>query len=393
MLEAGWIIAKAEETVGIADSDAGVRTNLERLIASLQRDGGLSPQGEEMTRDNLLRDTVARLEGLKWLRDYPEIADERIDSPVFLMGLPRSGTTYFQYLFDRDPRFRLIRTWESLTPSPPPGFNPESARKRKADWAKLRSQISPAFKGFDALHLMDEDGSDECHAFLEQSFGAAGLNNLYRVPGYFDYLLDEADLELTYRVHKRQLQLLQWRSEARPWALKYPNHVLAMDEILQVYPDARFVMTHRDPVQTLASIAKMTFNLRGMRSGNPVDKRQVGADMLQFIGRHIDRIMAFDRSPLGGRVVHVDYYALVADPVREMRTIHKGIGIHTPDDVADAVTSWHRANPKNARGRNDYTLEQYGLDDAAVADRFGDYMRRFAIPREQDGLARIGATA
>lgn len=393
MLEAGAIIAKAEEAVGFADSDVGVRTNLERLVEALRQDGGLSEQGVVMTHDNLLRDTVARLEGLKWHHDYPEIADERIESPVFLMGLPRSGTTYFQYLFDRDPRFRLIRTWESLTPSPPPGFDPESARQRKENWAKLRSQISPAFEGFDALHLMDEDGSDECHAFLEQSFGAAGLNNLYRVPGYFDYLLDEADLALTYRVHKRQLQLLQWRSEAKPWALKYPNHVLAMDEILQVYPGARFVMTHRDPVQTLASIAKMTFNLRGMRSGNPIDMHQVGKDMLHFIGRHIDRIMAFDHSPLGSRVVHVDYYALVADPVKEMRAIHKGIGIDTPDDVAGAVTAWHRANPKNARGRNDYTLEQYGLDDAAVAERFGDYMRRFAIPREADGLARIGATA
>lgn len=393
MLEAGPIIAKAEETAGITDSEGGVRTNLERLIEALRQDGGLSEQGAVMTQGNLLRDTVARLEGLKWLRDYPEIADERIDSPVFLMGLPRSGTTYFQYLFDRDPRFRLIRTWESLTPSPPPGFDPESARQRKADWARLRNQISPAFEGFDALHLMDEDGSDECHAFLEQSFGAAGLNNLYRVPGYFDYLLDEADLALTYRVHKRQLQLLQWRSDARPWALKYPNHVLAMNEILQVYPDARFVMTHRDPVQTLASIAKMTFNLRGMRSGNPVDMHQVGKDMLHFIARHVDRIMQFDASPLGSRVVHVDYYALVADPVREMRAIHKGIGMDTPDDVAEAVTAWHRANPKNARGRNDYTLEQYGLEDAAVAERFSDYMRRFAIPRERDGLARIGAAA
>jgi hypothetical protein len=393
MLDAGSIIAEAEEAVGITDSDAGVRTNLERLVEALQREGGLSPQGTARTRDNLLRDALARLQGLKWIRDHPEITDESIASPVFLMGLPRSGTTYFQYLFDRDPRFRLIRTWESLTPSPPPGFDPESARRRKAEWAKLRSQISPAFEGFDALHLIDEDGSDECHAFLEQSFGAAGLNNLYWVPSYFDYLLDEADLTLTYRIHKRQLQLLQWRSPARPWALKYPNHVLAMNEILQVHPDARFVMTHRDPVQTLASICKMTFNLRAMRSGTAADRHEVGKDMLHFISRHIDRIMDFDRGSSGGRVVHVDYYALIADPVREMLAIHKGIGIDTPDEIAQSVTAWHLANPKNARGRNDYTLEQYGLNDDAVAERFAFYMQRFGIPREQDGLARIGAAA
>jgi hypothetical protein len=249
------------------------------------------------------------------------------------------------------------------------------------------------FEGFEALHLYDDGGSDECHAFLEQSFGAAGLHNLYSVPTYFDYLMDELDLEQTYRIHKRQLQLLQWRSERKPWALKYPNHVIAMNEILKVYPDARFVMTHRDPLQTLASICKMSFNLRGMRAAGPVDPGQVGRDMLHFVSRHIDRIMEFDRRPEGARVVHVEYYALVADPVGELRAIHRGLGIDTPDDVAKAVGDWHAANPKNARGRNDYALAQYGLDAGQAAERFADYIARFAIPREAEGLARIGAAS
>lgn len=393
VLDAANIIAEAEAAAGIEDSDTGVRPNLERLVEALLREGAQSAEGLEVTRANLLRDTIARLEGLKWVRDHPEIAEEPIEKPVFLMGLPRSGTTYFQYLFDRDHRFRLIRTWESLMPNPPPGFDPEAARRRKAEWAEVRRKYSPTFEGFDALHLYDEDGSDECHAFLEQSFGAAGLNNLYRVPSYFDYLLDEADLAETYRIHKRQLQLLQWKSAPKPWALKYPNHVLAMNEILQVYPNASFVMTHRDPVQTLASICKMTFNLRGMRSAEPVDKHEVGRDMLHFITRHVQRIMDFDAGPHGDRVVHVDYYALVADPVGEMRKIHEGIGVGTPEDVAATVGDWHAANPKNKRGANEYTAEEYGLDDAATAARFGDYMRRFAIPRENEGLSRIGALA
>ena len=164
-----------------------------------------------------------------------------------------------------------------------------------------------------------------------------------------------------------------------------------MDAILEVYPDARFVMTHRDPVQVVASIAKMTFNLRGIRSQKPADPVEVGRDMYHFIQRHIDRIMAFDAGPHGGRVVHVDYYALVADPVGEMRKIHAGLGIDTPDNVAGAVDDWHRNNPKNARGKNDYTLEQWGLDDAEIAAQFGAYRARFAIPREAEGLRKAGA--
>jgi hypothetical protein len=306
------------------------------------------------------------------------------------MGLPRSGTTYFQYLFDRDPRFRLIRTWESLSPSPPPGADPQSAERRKREWAELRRREHPPVEGFDALHLIDEDGSDECHAFLEQSFGAAGLNNLYRAPSYFDYILDELDLVETYRIHRRQLQLLQWKSAPRPWALKYPNHVLAMNEILAVYPDARFVMTHRDPVQTLASISKMTSKLRARGAAAPLDFAEIGRDMLHFVQRHIDRIMAFDRTEAGRRVVHVDYYALAEDPVSALRKIHAALGIDSPQHVCDAVAAWRRENPKNARGRNDYELAQFGLEEGPVAEQFSPYMRRFEIPREQEGLARGG---
>jgi hypothetical protein len=392
MLDAGAIIAEAEQNVGIADSEPGPRRNLEMLVASLIESFPMSAEGEAFVRANLLRDTVARLQSLKWVHDYPEIADELIAAPVFLMGLPRSGTTYFQYLFDRDHRFRLIRTWESIMPSPPPGFDPNSSEERRAAWREMQKQRQH-FEGFEALHLYDEDGSDECHAFMEQSFGAAGLHNLYRVPAYFDYLMGELDLAETYRIHKRQLQCLQWKAERKPWALKYPNHVIGMDAILQVYPDARFVMTHRDPVQTLASISKMTFNLRAMRAAEPVDMHEVGRDMLHFITRHIERIIEFDAGPHAGRIVHVDYYALVRDPVGEMRKIHQGLGIGTPADVEAAVAHWHASNPKNARGKNEYTLEQYGLDDAEVAARFAPYMQRFAIPREREGLERVAAAA
>jgi hypothetical protein len=135
----------------------------------------------------------------------------------------------------------------------------------------------------------------------------------------------------------------------------------------------------------------MTLNLRGMRSAGPVDPHEVGHDMFAFISRHIDRIMAFDAGGEGSRVVHVDYYALVADPVAQMHAIHAGLGIDTPEAVARAVADWHAANPKNARGRNDYTLAQYGLDEDEVAARFAPYMQRFAIPREREGLARTYA--
>src|SRR5690625_4878629 len=305
MLNADSIISAAEAKVGITDTDPTARENLTRLVASLHATFPMSAEGEAKIRDMFLMDATNRLESQRWVRDYPEITDEPVEAPVFLTGLPRSGTTYFQYLFDRDHRFRLIRTWQSILPSPPPGFDEASVQRRRAAWAEIQ-QASDQVEGFEALHLYDDDGSDECHAFLQQSWGAAGLHNLFRVPAYFDWLMDGIHVIEPYRIHKRQLQCLQWRLERKPWALKYPNHVIAMNEILQVYPDAGFAMTHRDPAQVVGSICKMTWSLRSLRSSEPVDRHQVGADMLPFIQRHIDRIMAFDRGPNSDRVVHAE---------------------------------------------------------------------------------------
>lgn len=392
MLDAARIIARAEEKAGLADSERHLHRNLEALVASINEGAPLYGAGLEASERSLVARTADRLEGLKWLRDNPDIAGETIAEPVFLTGLPRSGTTYFQYLFDRDRRFRLVRTWESITPNPPPGIDPESVIRRKAFEAELRRQSRPReVENMAALHLIDDDGPDECHTYLEQSWSAAGFLNLYDCPAYFGYLMDEADPVAAYRVHKRQLQLLQWRMPAPRWAVKYPNHVIAMDAILAVYPDAHFVMTHRDPLQTLASIAKMTLALRASRYDDPVDPRRVGKQMLHFIERHIDRIMAFSTGPDASRVTHVDYYRLVADPAKLMEEVHEGIGIDTPEDVRAAIASWRRANPKNRRGANDYALEQFGLEAGEVRERFSAYIRHFDIPDEAEGVGRRAA--
>jgi len=387
MLNAAAILAEAEASAGIEDCEAGhYQPNLEQLVASINAEASLSPQGEAMVGEALLKRTTCRLEGLKWLRDYPDIGEQAIVAPVFLTGLPRSGTTFFQYLFDRDPRFRLVRTWEAGEPFPPPGHDPQSALRRKAEEAQRRERLGQLVKGFEAMHLSDADGPEECHAFMEQGCAAAGFYNLLNVPGYFDYLMNGLDLAAAYRLHKRQLQLLQWRMPQPRWALKYPNHVLAMDVILDIHPDARFVMTHRDPVQTLASIAKLTLKLREARSIGPVDPHLVGKQMLDFVRRHIDRIMAFSGMDAGKRVCHVDYYRLVDEPAAVMAQVHAALDIDTPEAVSEAVADWHRRNPKGARGSNPYALEDFGLDADAVAERFADYMRRFDIPREQRAL-------
>ncbi|WP_167854991.1 sulfotransferase family protein [Mangrovimicrobium sediminis] len=389
MLDADAIRREAEQREGREDADAAsLQDNLRALVASINADSGLPDWGEAITHNGLVDRFADRLAAQRWVTDYPEIAAEVIDRPVFLTGLPRSGTTFFQYLFDRDDRFRLIRTWEAITPQPPPGFDPASVQQRKREEAERRAAARPMVEGFDALHLMDADGPEECHAFMEHASAAAGFHNLLDVPGYFDYLRDDLDFTAAYAVHKRQLQLLQWRTPACRWALKYPAHVLAMDAILRVHPSASFVMTHRDPVQTLASLCKLTHLLRSARCDTPAEPARVGRQMRAFMRLHIDRILAFARGADANRVVHVDYYRLLDDPAGAMREVHAGLGIDSPQAVRDAVARWHRDNPKGARGANPYALEEYGLVAEEVAEDYGDYMDFFDIPREAVGLAR-----
>lgn len=388
MLIANDVMAQAEQRAGLADPEPELRRNLEALIEALNRESRLSEAGEQAAQSSLINRAAERIEAVRWLREHPEIGEEPISEPVFLTGLPRSGTTFFQYLFDRDRRFRLIRTWEARAPFPPPGYAPETVAQRLAEEVERRRARAQSVEGFAAMHLADADGPEECHAFLEQTCASAGFHNLYDVPSFFEYLLEAVDYPAVYRAHKRQLQLLQWGTPPARWALKYPNHVLAMPAIVEVYPDARFVMTHRDPVQTLASICKLTAALRPATGEGQVDPHHVGRQMLHFVRRHIDRILEFDAAPEGDRVIHVDYYALVENPAREMEKVHAGLGIDTPDDVRAAVRDWHERNPKGARGSNPYALETYGLDGDEVADFFADYMRRFDVPREQVGLGR-----
>lgn len=387
-LDAAEILAEGERVSGIADPEPQLYRNLAALVASLNAQGRLSAEGRESTRAGLVRVVKDRLEGLKWLRDYPEISDEVIADPVFLTGLPRSGTTYFQYLFDHDRRFRLVRTWEAIMPFPPPGHDPASIETRKAMERQVNDDLRTKVEGFDALHLIDEDGPQECHLFLEHGFGAAGFHNMHDVPEYFDFLMDGLDLEPVYQAHKRMLQLLQWKCPRPRWALKYPNHVLAMDTIRKLHPSARFVMTHRDPVQTLASIAKMTFSLRSAREASPVDPHRVGAQMTQFIRRHVDRIMEFCTGPDGACVYHVDYYRLASDPAAMLDEIHAGVGTDTPDDVRAAIAAWREANPQGKRGANRYTLDQFGLVEGQLRELFADYTSHFAIPTEAQGTAQ-----
>jgi hypothetical protein len=328
-----------------------------------------------------------RIEVDRYASDVPGLNEAALERPIFLTGLPRSGTTYFQYLFDQDPELRMLRTWEGDRPVPPPATDPDSvARRREASYESARRARKAMGGAIDAMHLTDVDGPQECLAILDQTFVNPGLLWTRSAGSYLTFLLESADLRAAYEYHARVLRLLQWGDTPQRWALKWPCHLLALEAIRSVYPDARFVVTHRDPVQALASNCSLAHMLRS--SADPAaDPRQTGRDMLELVRRHVDRLVAFDvGQAAAGRdaVVHVDYYQLVGDPVAVMRGVFEGIGIEWTEAVDERIRSWRNDNPQGKRGVHTYALQEYGLEREQVADAFSSYIERFDIPRESD---------
>jgi hypothetical protein len=380
------VVARASAVAEVADvAPEHFFANLAALVEHMNDEAALTDEGVQGILSQMVPALRNRIEVDAYVAAHPEVDTSPLAAPIFLTGLPRSGTTYFQYLFDQDPRLRMLRTWEGERPSPPPALDPESAaRRRQTSFETARLMREATGGKIDAFHLTDVDGPQECLAILDQTFVNPGMLWTMSVFGYLQYLLHDADLQAAYEYHARVLRLLQQGAPEQRWALKWPCHLLALDAIADVHPDARFVVTHRDPVQALASNCSLTHMLRQGTSPH-ADPVHIGRDMLELVSQHVDRLVAFDieQEQLGsGRLVHVDYYQLVDAPETVMPDVFAAIDLEWTDEVDERVRAWREENPKGKRGTHAYRLDDYGLDRATVAEAFADYIERFDIPSE-----------
>lgn len=378
------VIADAVAMADVAHPDvAPFRANLELLIGCINAEARLCPEALPAIQRQLAQPLRNRLEASDWVSRYPEIRAEQIENPIFIIGMPRSGTTYFQYLFEAEPGMRMLRYWEGQQPCPPPGFDPSTIEPRIAACAALKTKIrGDTLSGKLAqIHLSDAGGPEECLGILDQTFANVGHYWTYRVPGYFARCLDGVDLRAAYEHHKLVLQLLQWRGEKRRWVLKWPCHLVALPQLLEVYPNASFIATHRDPVQALASNCSLAAMLRRGTS-EAVDLHEVGQQMKAMIHTYLERLVAFDQS-FTGKIAHVDYTTAVARPEEAVAQAFAALDIEMTPAFSQSIIDWRRDNPPGKRGTHDYDLADYGLDARQVAADYAFYIDRFAIPAEQ----------
>jgi hypothetical protein len=303
---------------------------------------------------------------------HPELADEAIAAPVFIVGQPRSGSTHLHALLACVEGVRAPQLWEMSAPSPPPERATYLTDPRIAAVQAMVDQVPAEMM---VRHPMGATRPEQCNALMDWTFLNQAWMASYAISSYRDWFLD-ADYAPMYEAHRRSLQQLQWHHPGR-WVLKYPKHLLSLDALLAQYPDAVLLWTHRDPAAVLPSVMSLTSFMRQQNTPD-YDPVRFGREWLVIEELALHRGLATrDRDDEPERHLDVDYRALMADPLGTVAALCERIGIHFDAASAAAVQQWLDDHPQDQHGVHRYTPEEFGLDVDRLRSRFAFYTRRF----------------
>ncbi|WP_405181301.1 sulfotransferase [Nocardia sp. NBC_01377] len=365
--------ASATKVVGLDDfGDPGYREGLRVLLESYAKDAELTPFGNKVNRAFLRGALIARLLSESAWQRFPEHAEVVIDRPIFVTGLPRSGTTAVHRLLNADPAHQGLEMWltEMPQPRPPRETWADDPVYQGIEAAFARHHVEhPEFMG---VHHISADQVEECWQLLRQSAMSVSYECLGYLPGYSEWLREQ-DWTDAYRRHRRNLQLIGLPDADRRWVLKNPSHLFALDAIFEVYPDALIIQMHRDPSTIIASVC----SLNEQASAGWSDKFRgatVGATQLDLWARGADRFLADRRRYDAAQFCDVYYDDFVADPIGTVGSIygHFGLALSTEAEVAMAVLHTESTSGA-ARPVHRYTLDDFGLTAEQVDARFGAY--------------------
>ena len=377
MLDADQIIAAAKAESGLSTlEDPSILEGLGVYIQALNTEARLTERGEQSMRKWLVDTLVNRLKVDDHLARHPELLARPIDKPMFVFGLPRTGTTLAINLLHADPARRSALRWEVIDSVPPPKAHELSSDPRYLnEQARLEMTIKHA-PHIAAIHYEDADSPTECQFIMSQSFCAQVFEAQAQVPSYRRWFLD-ADYGAAFRYHKRFLQLLQSDAPGR-WTLKNPWHPLFLDDLTAVYPDAQLVMTHRDPAEVVGSACSLIRHVRAMFSDH-VDLNQIAEDMVDTFDQMIARQEAFRAKHGRGAIYDLDYRALTADPVGEMKKLYRHFDEPLTTQAEAAMSAYLADNAQGKHGKHVYSLEEFGLTKAGVREHFAAYRRDYDI--------------
>lgn len=355
---------------GLTDfGDPSFEEGLTVLLAALADEAKLNARGEGFLYPRITGYLAQRLQVEDWYRRHPEIDDVPIVAPVIGIGLPRTGSTALSALLAQDPDVRYLRKWESTQPCPPPSTVAGDDPRIPSDKGEM---IGTRY------HVpTDTHGPMECHELMAMDFKSHIFQSFARIPSYSDWLVHDADLRPALAYERRVLKLLQWGEPARPWRLKCPSHVLWLDAVDAAFPDARYVMTHRDPTDVLLSVADLYADIIGTFTDD-IDRPYIGRLNVEHWSLGMDRALAFRAGNAGKRFYDIDFRAMQADPVGEVSGLYSWLGEPVGDEFAARMRSWwaQAATEREPSTRAD--AAEFGIDLDAVRPRFADYVAHAA---------------
>ncbi len=360
----------AVRTTGLTDFGGDEHEEgLRLLVDDLAGPAGLTPVGNYMQRAQVKSALVGRLLAQSGFAAHPSYVDVPVARPVLVTGLPRTGTTALHRLLTADPRHQGLELWltEFPQPRPPRDTWPDNPVFAGIQAAYAQSHVAnPEFLG---IHYMDAASVEECWRLLRQSGTSIGFESLAYVPHYSAWLAKQ-DWTAAYARHKANLQLIGLHDTDRRWVLKNPSHLVALDAIMRVYPDALVVRTHRDPRVAVASACSLS--AEATRGWSTVFEAEViGRTQLELLSDAVARFESARPSYDAAQFVDVEYDGFVADPVGTVRAIYEAFGLDWTPEVAGRVAALDAASRHGPRRPSHrYDLADYGLTEADVLARF-----------------------
>ena len=376
-MKASEIVKAACEKTGLGPfPDASYREGLEFLIQQINQCAAVTEKSLQVMEREMVSALCNRFRVEDYLLHHPEVLEEKIERPVFVFGVPRTGTTFTNHLLGSDPNRRSLLNWESTQSIPPPTTKTLRTDPRCVEKRAQQQQMLDDNPGLVLPHWEWADDPTECIFLLAQDFKALSWEARLPMPGYSKWIL-ECDVTSAYEYHKKVLQILQSKAPGT-WNLKMPSHAVFVQTLKKVYPDARLIWTHRNPYQTFASSCSLNRFTQSMTGIDP-DPEYIGDNATRRLGAHIRGALA-GKKMLGDDAIYDIYYKdLMKDPIAEMRKLYKWLGDRFTPEVESAMRHWIKTHPQNQFGKHKYSLEEFGQSRQSLAPIFGDYVKQHGL--------------
>lgn len=375
------ILETARKATGLDDFGEGTwRDHFRTLLRAYDEESRLTETGRQMVLGEISGVLAARLAcETAWKRE-PSVLRQEIRRPIFILGLPRSGTTALHFLLGQDPANQALEYWLAAAPRPRPPratWQQEPAFQTAVQTIEWIYQTDPGLK---AIHLLEADGPEECRHLFLQSFLDHTFDSNATIPSYTKYF-EAQDMRPAYERHRDVLKLIGSPTPERRWVLKYPAHMRELDTLLDVYPDACIVQTHRDPVKVLPSVCSLVTGWRSLYEGS-ADATAIGAWQLEMYASMIEHAMDVRARSNPAQFYDFSFRELIADPVAAIERMYAYFGIEASPEGSARMRAWITANPQGKHGGHKYTLELFGLAEGEIRARFARYAERFGVEAE-----------